>query len=210
MRAVLRTQRYAVRTEKAYCDWVRRYVKFHGMKSRADLAEGTRKAEAFLTHLAVSGEVSPSTQNQALNALLFLYDRVLEQPLTERINAVRSVRSPRVPEVLSPEEARRVIALVSGVPQLVVKLIYGSGLRLLEVLRLRVKDIDFKLLSVTVRGGKGFRDRVTPRFAEFQIADFRLQIADGEWGCGCRRRWRGSMSPRRRSGRGNGCFPVGH
>ncbi len=161
MRAVLRTQRYAARTEKAYCDWVRRYVKFHEMKSRADLVDGTRKVEAFLTHLAVAGEVSPSTQNQALNALLFLYDRVLEQPLTERINAVRSVRSPRVPEVLSPEEARRVIALMSGVPQLVVKLIYGSGLRLLEVLRLRIKDIDFKLLSVTVRGGKGGKDRVT-------------------------------------------------
>ena len=161
MRAVLRTQRYAARTEKAYCDWVRRYVKFHGMKSRADLADGTRKVEAFLTHLAVSGGVAPSTQNQALNALLFLYDRVLEQPLTERINAVRSVRSPRLPEVLSPEEARRVIALLGGVPQLVVKLIYGSGLRLLEVLRLRVKDIDFKLLSVTVRGGKGGKDRVT-------------------------------------------------
>ena len=81
MRAILRTQRYAIRTEKAYCDWVRRYVKFHGMRSRADLADGTRKVEAFLTHLAVAGEVSPSTQNQALNALLFLYEQVLELPL---------------------------------------------------------------------------------------------------------------------------------
>ena len=93
--------------------------------------------------------------------MLFLYDRVLEQPLTERINAVRASRPARVPEVLSPEEARRVMALLSGAPQLVVKLIYGSGLRLMEALRLRVKDIDFKLLSVTVRGGKGGHDRVT-------------------------------------------------
>ena len=161
MRAVLRAQRYALRTEQAYCDWVRRFVKFHGMKSRADLAEGPRKVEAFLTHLAVAGEVAASTQNQALNALLFLYDRVLEQPLTERIEAVRATRSARIPEVLSPEEARRVLALLSGAPQLVVKLIYGSGLRLLEALRLRVKDIDFKLLAVTVRGGKGGQDRVT-------------------------------------------------
>ncbi len=161
MRAVLRAQRYAARTEKAYCDWVRRYVKFHGMKSRADLADGTRKVEAFLTHLAVTGEVSPSTQNQALNALLFLYGRVLEQPLTERINAVRSKRPARVPEVLTPEEARRVIALLQGPAQLVLKLLYGSGLRLMEALRLRVQDIDFQMLSVTVRGGKGGKDRLT-------------------------------------------------
>ncbi len=160
MRGVLRLHRYAVRTEKAYCDWVRRYVKFHGMKSRADLAGGKAKVEAFLIDLAVRGNMSPSTQNQALQALLFLYERVLEQRL-EGVDAVRAERPPRVPEVLSPEEARRVMALLSGSPQLVVKLIYGSGLRLLEVLRLRVKDLDFKRLSVAVRGGKGGKDRVT-------------------------------------------------
>ena len=93
MRAVLRVNRYALRTEQAY--W--RYVTFHGMKSRADLAEGTRKVEEFLTHLALEGNVAPSTQNQALNALLFLYGRVLEQPLAERVNAVRSNRPARWP-----------------------------------------------------------------------------------------------------------------
>ncbi len=160
MRGVLRLHHYALRTERAYCDWVRRYVKFHEMKSRADLAGGKAKVEAFLTDLAVRGRVSASTQNQALQALLFLYGRVLEQPL-EGVDAYRAERKPRVPEVLSPEEARRVIALMDGVPQLVVKFIYGSGLRLMEALRLRVKDIDFKLLSVTVRGGKGGKDRVT-------------------------------------------------
>jgi integron integrase len=160
MRAVLRVQRYALRTERAYCDWVRRYVKFHGMKRREDLAGGKPKVEAFLTDLAVRGNVAPSTQNQALQALLFLYGRVLEQPL-ERVDALRAERRPRVPEVLTPEEALRVIALMRGPAQLVVKLLYGSGLRLMEALRLRVKDIDFRMLSVTVREGKGGKDRVT-------------------------------------------------
>jgi integron integrase len=160
MRSVLRLHRYAVRTERAYCDWVRRYVKFHGMKSREDLAGGKAKVEAFLTDLAVRGQVAAATQNQAFQALLFLYGRVLEQPL-EGVDALRAARQPRVPEVLTPEEARRVIALLNGVPQLVVKLIYGSGLRLMEALRLRIKDVDFKLLSVTVRGGKGGLDRVS-------------------------------------------------
>jgi integron integrase len=162
MRAVLRVQRYALRTERAYCDWVRRYVKFHGMKSREDLAGGTRKVEAFLTHLAVQGRVAASTQNQALNALLFLYEKVLEQPMDDRIDAVRSKRPARLPEVLTPEEARRVIALMSCPSQLVVKLLYGSGLRQMEALRLRIKDLDFQYLQVTVRDGKGGKDRVTP------------------------------------------------
>jgi integron integrase len=160
MRGVLRLHHYAIRTERAYCDWVRRYVKFHGMKSRADLAGGKAKVEAFLTDLAVRGQVSASTQNQAFQALLFLYGRVLEQPL-EGVDALRAERPPRVPEVLTPEEAAKIIALLQGPAQLVVKLIYGSGLRLMEALRLRIKDVDFKMLSVTVRGGKGGMDRVT-------------------------------------------------
>lgn len=114
MRAVLRVRRYAFRTEQAYCDWVRRFVKFHRMRCREDLVEGTRKVEEFLTHLAVEGNVAPSTQNQALNALLFLYTQVLEQPLDGRIDAVRARKAPRVPVVLTPEEARRVIALLGG------------------------------------------------------------------------------------------------
>jgi integron integrase len=162
MRAVLRVQRYALRTERAYCDWVRRYVKFHGMKSREDLTGGTAKVEAFLTHLAMEGRVAASTQNQALNALLFLYERVLEQPMEERIDAVRARRPARVPEVLTPEEARQVIAQVTGPAHLVIKLLYGSGLRLMEALRLRIKDLDFQYLQVTVRDGKGGKDRVTP------------------------------------------------
>jgi len=131
------------------------------MRSRDDLADGKEKVEGFLTDLAVRGQVSASTQNQALQALLFLYERVLEQRL-EGVDALRADRKVRVPEVLTPEEARRVIALMNGVPQLVVKVLYGSGARLLESLRLRIKDLDFKMLSVTVRSGKGDKDRVAP------------------------------------------------
>jgi integron integrase len=161
VRDLMRVRRYAFRTEQAYSDWIRRYVKFHGMKSRENLAGGREKVETFLTHLAVQGQVAPSTQNQALNALLFLYGQVLRQPL-HGVDAVRAERKVRVPEVLTPEEARRVMALLDGAPQLIVKLLYGSGLRLLEALRLRVHDLDFKMLQVTVRGGKGDKDRVTP------------------------------------------------
>jgi len=160
VRQVLRLHHYSIRTERAYCDWIRRYVKFHGMKSRADLQEAKAKVELFLTDLAVRGEVAAATQNQALNALLFLYGRVLEQPLAG-VDAVRATRPKKMPTVLTAEEVRRVLGLMSGPAQLVVKLLYGSGLRLLEALRLRVKDIDFKLLTVTVRGGKGGADRIT-------------------------------------------------
>ncbi|MGA3285105.1 MAG: integron integrase [Verrucomicrobiota bacterium] len=161
VRDMMRVRRYALRTERAYCDWIRRYVKFHEMTCREDLADGKEKVEMFLTHLAVRGNVAPSTQNQALNALLFLYGQVLEQPL-QGVDAVRAERKLHVPVVLTPEEAQRVIALLNGAPQLVVKLLYGSGLRLMEALRLRIQDIDFKMLQVTVRSGKGFKDRVTP------------------------------------------------
>jgi integron integrase len=161
VRDLMRVRRYALRTERSYCDWIRRYVKFHGMKSREDLSDGKEKVEGFLTHLAVEGKVSPSTQNQALNALLFLYGQVLEQPLVG-VDAIRAEGKVRVPVVLSPEEARRIIGLLNGTPQLVVKVLYGSGLRLMEALRLRIQDVDFKALQVTVRSGKGNKDRVAP------------------------------------------------
>jgi len=158
---LMRVRRYALRTERSYCDWIRRYVKFHRMASRAELAGGKEKVEAFLTDLAVNGKVAPATQNQALHALVFLYGQVLNEPL-HGVDAVRADRPVRVPEVLAPEEVRQVLALMSGPPQLVVKMLYGSGLRLMEALRLRVQDVDFKLLQVVVRGGKGGKDRVTP------------------------------------------------
>ena len=143
MRQVLRLHHYSIHTERSYVDWVVRYVRFHRMQSRADLYPAEPKIEAFLTHLAVEGRVAPATQNQALNALVFLYKKVLEVPLAEAIDAVRAQRKVRVPVVLTREEVARVIALLEGTPQLVVKLLYGSGLRTMEAVRLRVKDVDF-------------------------------------------------------------------
>ena len=162
VREVMRLKHYSLRTERCYCDWIRRYIRFHKMHRREELLEGSAaKMELFLSDLAVVGEVAASTQNQAFHSLLFLYREVLNQPL-EGVNAVRADRPVRVPVVLTQEETRRVILAMSGVTQLVVKLLYGSGLRLLEGLRLRVKDLDLEMRQVTVRDGKGAKDRYTP------------------------------------------------
>jgi len=161
VRRVMRLHHYSIHTERSYIDWIKRYVHFHKMASRADLADGERKIEAFLTDLAVNAKVSPSTQNQAMNALVFLYKRVLELPLEERIDAVRAERRVTVPVVLTREEVARVVSLMEGTPQLIVKMLYGSGLRIMEAVRLRVKDLDFQMKQVTVRSGKGDKDRLT-------------------------------------------------
>jgi integron integrase len=130
------------------------------MRAREELFPGAPKVEEYLSDLAVNGQVAVSTQNQAFNALLFLYAQVLHRPL-ENVNAVRAHRPPRVPTVLTPQEAKQVIEAMAGTPQLVVKLLYGSGLRLMEALRLRVQDLDFAMQALTVRDGKGAKDRVT-------------------------------------------------
>jgi integron integrase len=160
VREVLRVKHYAIRTEQAYCEWIRRYIKFHGMRSREELFPGTDKVELFLSDLAVNGHVAASTQNQAFNALLFLYGQVLHQPF-ENVQAVRADRPVRLPVVLTPEEVKQVLGAMAGTPQLVAKLLYGSGLRLLEALRLRVQDLDFEMKQLTVRDGKGAKDRYT-------------------------------------------------
>ena len=162
VRDVMRLHHYSIHTERTYCDWVKRYIRYHSMTGRQDLIDGEAKIEAFLTHLAVDKTVAPSTQNQAMNALVFLYKHVLKQPLDKDINAVRASRKINIPVVMAREEVARIIALMEGVPQLVVKLLYGSGLRILEALRLRVQDIDYEFKQVTVRSGKGAKDRVTP------------------------------------------------
>jgi len=161
MREVFRLKHYAIRTERSYSDWVRRYIRFHKMKIREDLlTEPTQRVEQFLSDLAVNGGVSPSTQNQAFNALLFLYREVLHVEL-DGIDAVRADKPVRIPVVLTAEEVRTVIPLIAGTPQLVVKLLYGGGLRLMEALRLRVQDIDFAMKQIVVRDGKGAKDRIT-------------------------------------------------
>jgi integron integrase len=131
------------------------------MQSRADLQPAEAKMEAFLSDLAVTRHVAPATQNQAMNALVFLYKRVLEQPLEGKIDALRADAKVHVPVVLTREEVALVISLMEGTPQLVVKLLYGSGLRIMEAMRLRIKDVDFAMKQVTVRSGKGEEDRVT-------------------------------------------------
>jgi len=132
------------------------------MLSRDELAvEPKKKIEDFLSYLAIQRNVAASTQNQAFNALLFLYKHVLEQPLDDKIEAVRSTKKRRIPVVLSQDEVKQVLTLLEGVPQLLVKLLYGSGLRISEAARLRVHDIDFEYKQITVRSGKGDKDRVT-------------------------------------------------
>ena len=160
-REVLRRNHYSIHTERIYCEWVRRFVRFHGMTSRADLAGGEGKIEAFLTHLAVQGNVAPSTQNQAMNALVFLYRKVLKVELEGRIDAARSVKEARVPVVLARGEVQRILPLIEGTAGLVTRLLYGSGLRITECVRLRVQDVDFAYRQITVRSGKGNKDRVT-------------------------------------------------
>ena len=138
MRDVMRRRHYSIRTERSYCEWVKRFVLHFNMKSRDDLSEGEKKIETYLTFLARDRNVAPSTQNQALNALVFFYKHVLKQPLNEKINAERAARKVKIPVVLTRDETKRIIVALTGIHQLVVKLLYGSGLRIIECLRLRV------------------------------------------------------------------------
>ncbi len=161
VRDVMRLHHYSIHTERTYCDWIKRYIRYHNMTSRQDLIDGEAKIEAFLTHLAVDKDVAPSTQNQAMNALVFLYKHVLKQTLDQEINAVRASRKINIPMVMTREEVAQIIALMEGVPQLVVKILYGSGLRIMEAVRLRVQDIDYTFKQITVRSGKGAKDRIT-------------------------------------------------
>jgi integron integrase len=158
---VLRLYHYSIHTERSYVEWIVRFVRFHGMRSRADLFPAEPKIEAFLTDLAVQGHVAAATQNQAMNALVFLYKRVLNHAMEDRINAVRADKKINVPVVMTREEVATILSQLDGTPQLVAKLLYGSGLRIMEAVRLRVKDIDFPMKQLTVRSGKGDKDRFT-------------------------------------------------
>jgi integron integrase len=161
VRQVLRLHHYSIHTERSYVDWIVRFVRFHSMRSREDLFPAEAKIESFLTDLAVHANVAPATQNQAMNALVFLYKRVLNHPLQDSINAVRADKKINVPVVMTREEVAAVISLMDGTAQVVAKLLYGSGLRIMEAVRLRVKDVDFQMKQLTVRSGKGDKDRFT-------------------------------------------------
>ena len=159
LREAVRIRHYSLRTEDVYADWVKRYVLFHDRRHPADL--GAAEVEAFLSHLAQERHVSASTQNQAKAALLFLYRHVLDQELPWLEEVVQAKRSPRLPVVLTPSEVRLLLDQMSGTSGLVARLLFGSGMRLLEGLRVRVKDLDFIQHEIIVREGKGSKDRVT-------------------------------------------------
>ncbi len=156
---ILRTRHYSRRTEQAYVHWIRRFILFHAPTHPRELAEGD--VNRFLTHLAMKENVAASTQNQALAALLFLYEHVLERPLDRIEGIVRARKPKRLPVVLTREEVEAILTHLDGAPLLVCTLLYGAGPRLLEGLRLRVKDLDFGRGEITVREGKGQKDRVT-------------------------------------------------
>ena len=155
----MRTRHFAYRSEKAYLHWIRRYVKFHNRRHPREM--GAAEVESFLTHLAVESRVSASTQNQAMQALLFLYRQVLEIDLPWLENVTRARRPKRLPVVLTVAEVRAVLAQLDGTPWLVANLLYGSGLRLMEALRLRVKDLELERGELMVCDAKGGKDRVT-------------------------------------------------
>ncbi len=159
VRQKIRLRHYSIRTEEAYVSWIRRFILFHNKKHPKDM--GQKEVEAFLSYLAVERKVAASTQNQAFNAILFLYEKVLELDVFQKIDAYRAKRPERLPTVLTFEETMDIIDAMSGVFQVIAKVLYGSGLRGIECLRLRVKDVDFKMNQIVVRNGKGQKDRVT-------------------------------------------------
>jgi len=158
VRAAIRVRHYSRRTEKTYLFWIRRFIRFHGKRHPAEMHE--QAVGEFLTHLAVNEHVAASTQNQALNAIVFTYRHVLEQPLGEINGVVRAKKPTKLPVVLTQDEVACVLGRLSGVHWLVACLQYGSGLRLLESVRLRVKDLDFSHRAIFVRDGKGGKDWV--------------------------------------------------
>ncbi len=159
MRDLLRLKHYSYRTEQTYCDWVERFIRFHQLRHPREMGEA--EMAEFLTYLAREGKVASSTQNQALSALLFLYKQVLKQEIGWLKEMERAKRPVRLPVVLTRDETHKVFAHLSGTPRLMAGLLYGSGLRLMEAVRLRVKDIDFGYGRIVVRDGKGAKDRVT-------------------------------------------------
>jgi integron integrase len=159
VREVMRFHHYALRTEEAYWQWIKRFILFHQKRHPREM--GTVEVSAFLSHLTTANDAAQATQQQALNALVFLYAKVLLQPLGRLPEFRQSKRPPRLPEVLSRAEVQQVLAAVTVQYQLPLRLLYGTGMRLMELLRLRVKDVDFARRQLVVRGGKGDRDRVT-------------------------------------------------
>jgi len=168
----LRLKHYSLRTEETYLEWVRRYILFHNKRHPKDM--GAPEIQAFLIHLATELNLAASTQNQALSAILFLYREILHIEI-DPILLSSAKRPERLPTVLAHTEAMRVINQLTGTHKLMAQILYGSGLRLMECVRLRVKDIDFDYKAITVRDGKGEKDRVTP-LPDAILPDLKRQI----------------------------------
>ena len=174
VRDVIRVRHYSIRTEQAYLDWIRRFIRFHGRRHPREM--GKAEVETFLSHLAVYRNVAASTQNQALSAVLFLYRDVLEIEIPWLENVSRAKKPKRLPVVLSGEEVEQVLARLDGVRWIMASLLYGSGLRLMECLRLRVHDVDCEKRQIIVRGAKGDKDRIT-LLPELLVEPITRQIA---------------------------------
>ncbi len=171
LRESLRSRHYSRRTEQTYCQWVKRFIFFHHVRHPAEMAEP--EMNQFLTHLAVKEHVSASTQNQALSALLFLYRYVLNREIGDLGEVIRARKPIRVPIVMTREEVKAVLNHLTGDKWLMASLMYGAGLRLMECLRLRVQDVDFGRSEITIRDGKGAKDRMTmlPESLKSQLQD---------------------------------------
>ncbi|MFH1523559.1 MAG: integron integrase [Chloroflexota bacterium] len=159
VRETLRTKHYSYRTEQTYVDWIKRFIYFHGKRHPIDM--GAKEVQAYISYLANERHVAASTQNQALSAIIFLYKYVLQKELTILSHIIRPGRPERLPTVLSHQEAMSIIHKMSGTTKVIAKLLYGSGLRVSECLRLRVKDLDFANHQIIVHDGKGEHDRTT-------------------------------------------------
>jgi integron integrase len=159
VRNLIRVKHYSIRTETQYVQWIKRYILFHNKRHPSEM--GATEVASFLTHLAVSGHVSSSTQNQALSAILFLYRDVLGVDLPWLKDVVRAKQPQRLPVVLTRTEVRAILARIKGAHGLMAHLLYGTGMRLMECVRLRVKDVDFERLEILIRDGKGAKDRIT-------------------------------------------------
>src|SRR5687768_17408790 len=170
----LRNRHYSLRTEQTYIGWVRQYILYHNKRHPREM--GVKEINDFITHLVNQKTVAASTQNQAISAILFLYRNVLDIKLDEKaLFPIRPTKPKRIPTVLSRDEAKKVIAQMAGIYKIMTELMYGSGLRLMEVMRLRVKDLDFANRQIVVRDGKGENDRVTT-FPDVLLEPLRLHL----------------------------------
>lgn len=180
--ATLRRKHYSLRTEKSYLRWIQQYLNYNHHRDPEEM--GSKELETFLNHLALDRKVAASTQNQALSAILFLYRQVLQNTQIDlTVNSLRAKKPKRLPTVLSKLEVNKLLACIRGTNKLKAQLLYGGGLRLMECLRLRVKDIDFHQRQIIVRDGKGFKDRITMlpdqthKALEYHLIDVHLQHA---------------------------------